>query len=541
MRTAILAGILVALGSVAGLLYLKDARDAGQIAQENEVHQAQAKELAEPAYQRELARETESLILPSMPPLPEGLPLVGAEGTDRWGMPYAEPDDIALRQLLLAQRFDDLEAHFGAYQAAFEKEANHERWPLRACAAFRSSQPELVAALEAWRAAKPDSYAATCAWAQHLEREAWDLRGGGFASDVTPEAMKAFEAKLLESEAAYRRALELQPQALAPAVELIVSARDLGLDEAEQKARIDAALKICKTCASPHAAHLEGLRTRWGGSEDAQKAYVKRITRGKASKAVRALAGFPHDDRCRDLRTAEDYEGAVAACRKAAELGDYEDDLIDVLARAGEMAEALERSNARLETHPRSMQALKVRYDVSVDQKNVDAQAPVVLAMRRIAPSDETWAKRAAWTTDALAEMARHDVQRGERDTAKRRVDICLEINPNDQHCWTVRGMLIAANPNGIQRARELVEANPDDFNAHRMLDYALSTERDFRAIIEAWDGFIARHPDHAQALFERAAARKQLGDREGTMADVKKACSLGHREACQRQQQLGG
>lgn len=559
MRTAILAGILVGLGSVGGLVYLRELQRGAEVEADARADAVETKDPSDasgdddgtesagradaddPPPELALVLGSAALPLPSMPEVSKRLPMVGPNGKDRWGYPLKQPDEVALRTLLLEGRFDELEKHFSAYEKSQRKDHKFEYWPVRACAAFHVSHPRLVTALEAWREAKPDSYAATCAWGQHLEKKAWDARGNGAPGEIDAAKQAAFIKAIEEAQATYARALEINPKGLAAANQLILLARDLGLADDERLERLQTARHNCLRCTSPYEAYLEGLRTRWGGSPEVQEAYLKPRAGETAPSRIQSLAGFPHADRCQQLMAEQQFDAAILECRRAVKVGDYQEDLVDALRASGRLDKAAELAARVLEKKPSSVPAMEALFQDAQAREALDESAPLVLQMRRLAPSNPLWAERANSTLEALAVAAEAEIQEEQPRRAEKHVDLCLQINPDDRDCWALRGKIIAASPKGIDKLRKRVAANPDDFDAYRTLDSVLAKEADYAAITEAWDEFIERHPEHSRAFFERAAARRQLGDRDGTVADVEKACSLGLALACNQAEQIAG
>lgn len=75
-------------------------------------------------------------------PLPITSPLLGPEGADADGYPTRYVDRAALRSLLHAHRFKDLDRYIEELQAAFEADPRKEYWPIDAGEAFGSAEPD---------------------------------------------------------------------------------------------------------------------------------------------------------------------------------------------------------------------------------------------------------------------------------------------------------------------------------------------------------------------------------------------------------------
>lgn len=91
--------------------------------------------------------------------LPRVLPLLGPDGADADGYPKRYVDRVGLRSLLAFHQFADLTNYFEQFQTAFEADPRKEYWPIDAGEAFESAEPEIVAELDAWVAATPQSFA----------------------------------------------------------------------------------------------------------------------------------------------------------------------------------------------------------------------------------------------------------------------------------------------------------------------------------------------------------------------------------------------
>jgi len=81
---------------------------------------------------------------------------------------------------------------------------------------------------------------------------------------------------------------------------------------------------------------------------------------------------------------------------------------------------------------------------------------------------------------------------------------------------------------------RRAVAVNPGDFDACQNLDFLLTRSGDWREMVEMWTTYLPRHPDDGRAYYERAGAYRHF-DQPTAVADLRHACQLGVKEACQR------
>lgn len=547
MRTAVLSALLVVAGLVAFIFMTQDERlakrEAAASPQRVEPAPAQKRGLPQSSVldpKEEKRLTTLGMAFPGMPEVGEALPLVGPKKKDKWGYPLQKPDKIALRALAIEGRFDELEAHFAAYQKKFASNPKYEFWPIMACEAFNDAHSELGAAVSAYVEAKPESPWAACAEAEFLEAKAWATRGGDVVSKTSERELEGFAKGLVPVDAALERALELEPKHIAAARARIVVARDRSMPPEELDARAEAALKICPACVSPHAAYLEALRTRWRGSYEEQDAYAKRAQkRARKNPRLKTLLSFSKSDRCADLLTAEKYAPAIAACTEANADGAHESQFIDALRRAEKYQQAAERARKRLETHPQDVDALRAIAFAHWDDKNWLEEAKTWLTIRQLDATDAGARNRVAQVIGYLTQIIDADIKAEAFDDAREHVQLCVDLHPDHPHCWQQLAPLLARE--GIEPIREAADANPDDFDAQRRLDAVLSQQNAYPEIEQRWTAFIERNPDHARAYYERGGTRQRLGDKGGSLADVRKACNLGHLLACARAKQMAG
>ena len=67
------------------------------------------------------------------------------------------------------------------------------------------------------------------------------------------------------------------------------------------------------------------------------------------------------------------------------------------------------------------------------------------------------------------------------------------------------------------------------------MVDYLLAREKRWDEILLYWNSFLRTNPANADAFYERSGTYYHQGNLQKAIADLKKACDLGHRQACAR------
>ena len=238
---------------------------------------------------------------------------------------YAE--ERAARILLKHDRYDELEKHLDAVASAGRREGSSKETLDAVMAAIVTSKP-VVAHVDSWCAAKPDS-----AWA-HLFRGqrrlelAWEARGGGFANTVTEEQWKRFRALVALAKEDLVRAHELDPKRpYAPTI-LEIIARAQSDPEAGEK-WFEKAIAIEARYVPAYLDRIAQLMPKWGGTQKEMLAFARKHAKSEKEPALAALLVEAH---------------AELAARSKDPAGYYED-----------AKEELDEALARLkESYPRS-------------------------------------------------------------------------------------------------------------------------------------------------------------------------------------------
>lgn len=169
-------------------------------------------------------------------------------------------------------------------------------------------------------------------------------------------------------------------------------------------------------------------------------------------------------------------------------------------------------------------------------QEFVSAAADLLVVMR-VAPTESGARWATSRTVAGLDEQGWTAHQRGNRSEAVRLLSLASTLSPFDgqlhKHQEEAVRAGITGTPQEVARLRAAAQAAPDDFSAHQALDYALAHHRNFAEVIAMWNEYLARHPDDANALFERSGAHFNSGHRAEAKADLERACELGVDQAC--------
>lgn len=480
-------------------------------------------------------------------PLPTSLPLLGPPGMGADGYPTQYVDRPALRSLLWHRRYPDLTRYMEQFQSEFEANAKREYWPHDAAAAFHSAEPELLASLDAWVKATPDSFAPYLARGSYWLAAAYARRGAKLAADTPAADMAGMEDALKHALPDLARALAIRPKLVA-ARSLEIEAHMLDSPAAQTKAAFDQAIAACPTCYVVRTVYMIALEPRWGGSYDQMTAFA-RASASIANPRMRLLPGYIDRDKADVLSRDEKWDDALAAIDRACALGDGWSFFMErarIRRHRNELDLALADLDRAAAARPGEPRVLFERAFVSLLSKRLEPAARDMLAGLRVDATDAT----ARWMFDNVVQGVIFEgwehYKAGRRDDALRVYDLAKELAPTNRELSQRRDIVILGVPYGSDAGVDIaalegaVKERPDDFRAVQQLDYALAREGKFDRIIAAWTDYLSRHPNDGQVHLERGGSYRHAGKNTEAIADFSSACELGVSEGCARAKQLG-
>ena len=80
---------------------------------------------------------------------------------------------------------------------------------------------------------------------------------------------------------------------------------------------------------------------------------------------------------------------------------------------------------------------------------------------------------------------------------------------------------------------------NPRHFGSYQFLDWVLTKQGKWDAVVEHWNQFLALEPNHAKAYLERGYTFYHKGDLKRAFQDPQRSCELGVPESCARSESL--
>jgi tetratricopeptide (TPR) repeat protein len=478
-------------------------------------------------------------------PLPTSLPLLGSEGKDADGYPTQYVDRPALRSLLAHGRYAELTGYIEQFQTAFESDPTHEFWPEDATATFSSAEAEVEPQLDDWVKTTPDSFAPYLARGAHWAAVAFARRGSKFRSETPESSLDAMKQTFVPAQRDLEMALAKRPKLVAALTEQIEIAKN-GPRTKRGRELLDKAIAICPTCFVPRTTYMHAIEPRWGGSYDAMAAFARESATFHNPR-LRLLAGYADLDRARVLERNKKYEEALATIQRACALSDwwtFLDERATIEGQRGDMTTALADYSKALAVRPGVPTVLFDRVWAESTLKQFEPAGRDLLDGLRVDPTNDYGRSMLDSVVRGLDYAGWQSFQAGRHDESLRLYDLAANLAPNDTgvlgHRVTVIQSSTMGAPSDIDALQAAADAAPDDFEAHRRLDYALAKQRNFDRVITVWSSYIAVHPGEGRAYLERGGAYFNLRRMPEAYADASKACELGVSEGCVRARQIG-
>jgi len=303
----------------------------------------------------------------------------GVTGTDSHGYPLATADKLELLGWLRTGQLDALEETLAFYQEAFARDFRRELWARDSLAAFATADPTLTEELEAWSEARPRSWQAALARAEHALAGVRRAARGEGAPGAPMESL-AWAWREVQLALVLRDDL---PMAHLLAARIAQARGDAG----GKLAALRRAVALAPESYLAWRALVWGLAPRLGGSHAAMEAAARQARRHlPANPRLALLEGAVEADRARTLASHGALADAIGLYGRALTAG-REPLLLAERARAlleaGRPAEALADLEASLALRPQDPQTLADRARALLHLGQADrARADAALAAR---------------------------------------------------------------------------------------------------------------------------------------------------------------
>jgi tetratricopeptide (TPR) repeat protein len=448
---------------------------------------------------------------------------------------------VKLRKMLLEERFDELNAALAEYQQDFEQYPLDEYKIFSACDTFYIKNPAYKTIFKKWLAATPDQYQPYLAAAEYYYALGWQSRGGAWAKETSNEQFRKMHAFFSVAEQYAETAID-KYERLAPAHGLLICIAELNHNDSVKEQRIRRSRVLFPYSFMLRSSYIWTEKPRWGGSYAA----MARIAAEAASYVDKnprllALYGYIYRDQADLLERDDNYKEALKLLDKAIALGDvasfYRDRArfqISYFNRDDLALQDINRSIYLLDTNEESY---RIRSQVYFAKGEYEKSFADLHTAELLSPKSSKIKKFQEWAAKKLVfkgyEQAKHDLQQAvELYTLALRFDV---DNAETYYWRAVAFDKLNEREAAVADLKNAIRHNPRHFESYRMMDYLLAKEKDWNAIIQYWDKFIALEPDNAAAYFERSGTHYHNKNMKNAMSDLLKACELGSEPACKQ------
>lgn len=193
---------------------------------------------------------------------------------------------------------------------------------------FYTSSPEVERLSAIWLEHAPESAYANAARAFYFESEAWDARGGDYASQTPRESMRRMSGFVDQAIPLFDKAIRIEPRLMPAYVGLLNAGMVDSRDEVEQRA-IEGAHAIDPACLPMARQRMRSISPRWGGSYERMLAYGNELSAYLEQRPQLAVyVGAAYADRGDRLIDADDFGSETA-------------EVLDIAIRKGSNEDAL--------------------------------------------------------------------------------------------------------------------------------------------------------------------------------------------------------
>ncbi len=253
------------------------------------------------------------------------------------------------------------------------------------------------------------------------------------------------------------------------------------------------------------------------------------------------LYGFIYYDQGKRIKKKKNYKNVLRLYDKVLYFGDH---WMFYNARAKiyyyqlkKYDSALENINRSIELRPVIHENYIMRSRIYFSKKNyVNALADLRTA-ENAKPEDSNTQEWKEWASKNLLNKG-HKLFKTDLWKAVNYYDLSIEFNNNNFKTYYWRGVAynrLENDESALTDFKIAVALNPRHFESYSMIDYLLIKDRQWEKIISYWDTFLKLEPDHAEAYFERSGTHYHNRDFENALSDLRRACELGHKNACKR------
>ncbi len=463
------------------------------------------------------------------------------------------PDKITLLYLLRAGAYEPLMLELKNVTETIQQDKSREEYYWRAFDTFEIADPSIEPKLDEWIRQNPGCADAYAARAGYYMQMGWNIRGYGWAKDVSKEQWKGMREYFQKALTDAIQGLKIDPQNLYCYDVLI----EIGMNTAEKgltREIFEKALTVDPGSLEIWASYMWSLLPRWGGSHAEMQEVIKESSRYLSSNPrLKVLRGFIPFDEGWTLEGKGDYQAAIKDFTRAISFGKWQDFYYH---RAfcyydlDEYQPALVDVERALQLSPQNTDYLCLEADVMMSLGDVGEARSVMKDAVKINPTDGTVRQSVNYVSGKESNGLGHSnrgyqlYKQGNLNEAIKEFTLAISSDPQDYTSYYDRGICyrnLGKFDKAVADFRRTTQLKPDYSTAYENLGWIHMQEGKYAEAVTDNTEAIRANPLASGAYFNRAVCLFHLGKGEDALADLKRACQLGNQDACNRYNEVMG
>lgn len=460
------------------------------------------------------------------------------------------PDVLTLRYLLTNRLYADVQARLESYQQAFEEDYTYEARVWAAFSAFDCADPSLGAYLTEWITRSPKSPLAYAARARYYLRAGWESRGHGWASETSEGQFVGMEKYFTLAKKDIETALSLNPRLTFCHSMAIQIATNYG-DNVSSKMLLNQALKVHPEALEIRVRYMWSLTPRWGGSYDAMEAFATEsegyLERNPRLRVLRGCIPSDKGDMLHIQTRDADALGYFDEALRFGERASFYTQRGDSYYALKDYDRALEDYEAALGLAWQDASLLRSKAQALIKLQRMDEARHVLSMAQQIDPS--TAAANRGEKAIKTAESYDHHKrayelsQEGKYAGAIEEYTAAISSRPDDSQLYANRGTVylqLGKMQEAIDDLRRATDGDPNDDRSYYNLGWIYLSQGKYELAREMNTKAIGINREYGYAYLNRSNALAKLGRTDEATQDLRRACDLGIRQACDFLRQLG-
>lgn len=446
-----------------------------------------------------------------------------------------------IRNLAYDRKYEELNELLGKYQSEFEKDYEKENQINAAFSSFEIPDPLLKVPLLDWVIKYPNNFQPNLALAYYYNALAWQSRGNRYINDTPPEQIEEMEKYIEIAKRYTNEAIKLYPK-LALGYKLLINLYIHQADEKLIRTFLDKGLEICPQSFLLRSSYMTTLEPRWGGSYSKMADFVNESEKyWNLNPEIKLLGGYIYNDMGNMADQGKSYKEAMEYYNKAAAFGENPDVLyyraICYHYDLKDDKDALEDINNCITFKPYNPDYYSLRARIYLRTNRIYSAVKDFELAEKINPFDKH-------IKDWRKDVSQQYVILG-YDYIKTDLHHAIELFNNgedysqknaDLYYWrSYTFARLGKYDESIADSKKAIQVDPKDFDAYKLIDRLLGRGNRWDEIIDFWNQYISLVPDNAKAYYERGGTYYHKGDLNSALKDLRKACSLGLKVACQK------